>query len=113
MGIYGASGTDEIEELRGIPPEPMHGADVRHDKLAAFMLDLNDDLQDEIGERRVQFETLINMNSEIEERFTKSLVDMDSRIEERLAVMRAAITASFLIGGVTLCLILGVMILTM
>lgn len=109
MGIYGASGTVEIEELGAVPQEPMYGAD----KLASFMLDLNDDLQDEIGERRVQFETLINMNSEIEERFTKSLIDMDSRIEERLAVMRAAITASFLIGGVTLCLILGVMILNM
>ena len=113
MGIYGASGTVEIEELGAVPTEPIYGADNRHDKLAAIVVDLNDDLQDEIGERRVQFETLINMNSEIEERFTKSLVDMDSRIEERLAVMRAAITASFLIGGVILCLILGVMILNM
>lgn len=96
MGIYGASGIDEIEELGAVPHEPMHGIEDRYDKLASLMLDFNDDLQDEIGERRAQFEAVVNM------------VD---KVENKLERAYKAIAVSIGLGGVSLCLILGVMIL--
>lgn len=102
MGIYGASGTDEIEELGAVPHEPMYDVEDRYGKLASLMLDLNDDLQDEIRERRAQFEAAMNMADELEG-------DINKKFE---AVYRA-IAICYAIGGVALCLILGVMILNM
>lgn len=102
MRIYGASGTDEIEELGAVPTEPMYSADDRYDKLASLMIDLNDDLQDEIGERRAQFEAAVNMADELE-----------SNIGRKFETVYRAMAICYVIGGVTLCLILGGMILSM
>lgn len=98
--IYGANGTDEIEELGAVPHEPMYDVEDRYGKLASLMLDLNDDLQDEIGERRVQFETTVKMVDALER-----------RIDKKYEAVYRAITICYALGGVALCLILGDMIL--
>ena len=100
--IYGTSGTDEIEELGAVPPEPLHTAEDSYDKLASLMLDLNDDLQDEIGERRAQFEAIVNMVDELEH-----------NIDKKFETVYRAIAICYAIGGVALCLTLGVMVLNM
>ena len=102
MPIYGASGTDEIEELGAVPHEPIYDVEDRYDKLASLMIDLNDDLQDEIGERRAQFEAAVNMTDELE-----------SNIGRKFEAVYRAMAICYAIGGLAICLILGGMILSM
>lgn len=104
MAIYGASGSDEIEELGAVPHEPMYGVEDRYDKLASLVLDFNDDLQDEIGERRAQFEAAVNMVDELEH-------NIDRQLAKKFEAVYTAMAVCYAIGGVALCLILGVMIL--
>ena len=93
---------DELESMGVVPSEPIYGSVDRGEKLASLMLDLNDDLQDEIGERRAQFEAVVNM------------VDAVSNVTmNKFEVVYRAIAICYAIGGVALCLILGVMILNM
>lgn len=102
MPIYGESETDEIEELGAVPHEPMYSVEDRYDKLASLMLDLNDDLQDEIGERRAQFEAVVNMVDKLEH-----------NIGRKFEAVYRAMAICYAIGGVALCLTLGVMVLNM
>ena len=91
---------DELKSLGVVPSEPIYTPTDRYDKLASLMLDLNDDLQDEIGERRAQFEAVVNMVDELGKKTIK-----------KLEVVYRAIAICYAIGGIALCLILGVMIL--
>lgn len=45
----------DIENLGAVPSEPVFSIGDKQDRLASLYLDLNDDLQDEIGQRREQF----------------------------------------------------------
>ena len=78
----------------------MYDVEDRYDKLASLVLDFNDDLQDEIGERRAQFEAVVNMADELEH-----------KINNKFVAVYEAMAICYAIGGVALCLILGVMIL--
>lgn len=50
----------DIENWGAVPSEPVFSIGDKQDRLASLYLDLNDDLQDEIGERRAQFTAAMN-----------------------------------------------------
>lgn len=65
-----------------------------------MLLNVNDDLQDEIGERRMQFEAAVSMVDELGKETIK-----------KFEMVYRVIVICDAIGGIALCLTLGAMIL--
>ena len=62
---------EDIENLAAVPSEPVFSIGDKQDRLASLYLDLNDDLQDEIGQRRAQFTAAMNAIEDEREKRTR------------------------------------------
>ena len=90
------------------PSEPQMGsANTIQDKYNSMMLDLNDDLQDEIGTRREQFDSISKTCDDLYTRIGRVDCEMETRTERnlRLAVIGMAI------GAIGICASVASMIL--
>lgn len=67
------------------PSEPQMGSvNSIQDKYNGMILDLNDDLQDEIGTRREQFDSISKTCDDLYTRITIVDVDMTARVEKNM-----------------------------
>lgn len=74
----------EFMELE-TPSEPQMGsANTIQDKYNSMILDLNDDLQDEIGTRQEQFDSISKTCSDLYTRIGRVDVEMTTRTERNL-----------------------------
>lgn len=90
------------------PNEPQMGsANAIQDKYNIMVLDLNDDLQDEIGTRREQFDSISKTCDDLYARIGRVDFEMETRTERslRLAVI------SMTIGVIGICASVASMIL--
>lgn len=82
------------------PSEPQVGsANGIQDKYNSMILDLNDDLQDEIGTRREQFDSISKTCDDLYTRITLVDVDMTARVEKNMKLAVIGIT----IGVLSIC----------
>lgn len=89
------------------PSEPQMGsANTVQDKYNSMILDLNDDLQDEIGTRQEQFDSISKTCDDLNERITAG----DSDIAEAKLAMKLAVV-SIMFGVLSLCANVASMIL--
>ena len=78
------------------PSEPQMGsANAIQDKYNSMILDLNDDLQDEIGARREQFDSISKTCDNLHTR----IVDMTATVEKNMKLAVIGIT----IGVLSIC----------
>lgn len=90
------------------PSEPQMGsANTIQDKYNSMMLDLNDDLQDEIGTRQEQFDSISKTCDDLNERITAG--DDAILAEAKLAMKLAVVSIMF--GVLSLCANVASMIL--
>lgn len=90
------------------PSEPQMGsANTIQDKYNSMMLDLNDDLQDEIGTRREQFDSISRTCSDLDARIGRVDVEMETRIERNLKLAVIGMT----MGMIGICSSVASMIL--
>ena len=90
------------------PSEPQMGsANTIQDKYNSMILDLNDDLQDEIGARQEQFDSISKTCDNLNERITAG--DNDILAEAKLAMKLAVVGIMF--GVLSLCANVASMIL--
>lgn len=82
------------------PSEPQMGsANTIQSKYNNMILDLNDDLKDEIGARREQFNSISKTCDDLNERITAG--DDDIKAEAKLAMKLAVVSIMF--GVLSLC----------
>ena len=82
------------------PSEPQMGsANTIQDKYSSMMLDLNDDLQDEIGTRREQFDSISRTCYDLDTRIGRVDVEMATRTERNLKLA----VISMAIGAIGIC----------
>lgn len=82
------------------PGEPQMGsANTIQSKYNNMILDLNDDLKDEIGTRREQFDSISKTCDDLNERITAG--DDDIEAEAKLAMKLAVVSIMF--GVLSLC----------
>ena len=90
------------------PSEPQMGsANIIQDKYNSMILDLNDDLQDEIGTRREQFDSISKTCDDLYTRIGRVDVEMVTRAERNLKLAVIGIT----IGVLNICAVVASMIL--
>lgn len=90
------------------PSEPQMGSsNTIQDKYNSMMLDLNDDLQDEIGTRREQFEYISKTCDDLYTRIGRVDVEMVTRTERNLKLAVIGMT----IGVIGTCTSVASMIL--
>ena len=90
------------------PSEPQMGsANTIQDKYNSMMLDLNDDLQDEIGTRREQFDSISKTCNDLNEQITAGddVIAAEAKLAMKLAVV------SIMFGVLSLCANVASMIL--
>ena len=90
------------------PSEPQMGsANAIQDKYNGMILDLNDDLQDEIGTRREQFDSISKTCDDLYTRIGRVDIEMVTRTERNLKLAVISMT----IGVIGICASVGSMIL--
>lgn len=90
------------------PSEPQMGsANTVQDKYNSMILDLNDDLQDEIGTRREQFDSISKTCDDLYTRIGRVDVEMVTRTERNLKLAIIGMT----IGVIGICANVASMIL--
>lgn len=90
------------------PNEPQMGsANAIQDKYNLMVLDLNDDLQDEIGTRREQFDSISKTCDELYARIGRVDFEMETRTERNLRLAVISMT----IGVIGICASVASMIL--
>ena len=90
------------------PNEPQMGsANAIQDKYNSMVLDLNDDLQDEIGTRREQFDSISKTCDDLYARIGNGLTLMETRTERNLRLAVISMT----IGVIGICASVASMIL--
>ncbi len=90
------------------PSEPQMGSsNTIQDKYNSMMLDLNDDLQDEIGTRREQFYSISKTCDDLYTRIGRVDVEMTTRTERNLKLA----VISMAIGVIGICASVASMIL--
>lgn len=90
------------------PNEPQMGsANAIQDKYNIMVLDLNDDLQDEIGTRREQFDSISKTCDELYARIGRVDFEMETRTERNLRLAVISMT----IGVIGICASVASMIL--
>lgn len=90
------------------PSEPQMGlANTVQDKRNSMILDLNDDLQDEIGTRREQFDSISKTCDDLYTRIGRVDVEMVTRTERNLKLAIIGMT----IGVIGICANVASMIL--
>lgn len=90
------------------PNEPQMGsANAIQDKYNIMVLDLNDDLQDEIGTRREQFDSISKTCDDLYARIGRVDFEMETRTERNLRLAVISMT----IGVVGICASVASMIL--
>lgn len=82
------------------PNEPQMGsANAIQDKYNSMVLDLNDDLQDEIGTRREQFDSISKTCDDLYTRIGRVDFEMETRTERNLRLAVISMT----IGVIGIC----------
>ena len=82
------------------PNEPQMGsANAIQDKYNSMVLDLNDDLQDEIGTRREQFDSISKTCDDLYARIGRVDFEMETRTERNLRLAVISMT----IGVIGIC----------
>ena len=90
------------------PNEPQMGsANAIQDKYNIMVLDLNDDLQDEIGTRREQFDSISKTCDDLYARIGRFDFEMETRTERNLRLAVISMT----IGVIGICASVASMIL--
>lgn len=90
------------------PNEPQMGsANAIQDKYNSMVLDLNDDLQDEIGTRREQFDSISKTCDDLCTRIGRVDFEMETRTERNLRLAVISMT----IGVIGICASVASMIL--
>lgn len=90
------------------PNEPQMGsANAIQDKYNIMVLDLNDDLQDEIGTRREQFDSISKTCDDLYTRIGRVDFEMETRTERNLRLAVISMT----IGVIGICASVASMIL--
>lgn len=90
------------------PSEPqMWSSNTIQDKYNSMMLDLNDDLQDEVGTRREQFDSISKTCDDLYTRIGRVDVEMTTRTERNLKLA----VISMAIGVIGICASVASMIL--
>lgn len=90
------------------PNEPQMGsANAIQDKYNSMVLDLNDDLQDEIGTRREQFDSISKTCDDLYARIGRVDFEMETRTERNLRLAVISMT----IGVIGICTSVASMIL--
>lgn len=90
------------------PNEPQMGsANAIQDKYNIMVLDLNDDLQDEIGTRREQFDSISKTCDDLYARIGRVDFEMETRTERNLRLAVISMT----IGVIGICASVASMIL--
>lgn len=90
------------------PNEPQMGsANAIQDKYNSMVLDLNDDLQDEIGTRREQFDSISKTCDDLYTRIERVDFEMETRTERNLRLAVISMT----IGVIGICASVASMIL--
>lgn len=90
------------------PSEPQMGsANAIQDKYNIMVLDLNDDLQDEIGARREQFDSISKTCDDLYTRIGRVDFEMETRTERNLRLAVISMT----IGVIGICASVASMIL--
>lgn len=90
------------------PSEPQMGsANTIQDKYNSMILDLNDDLQDEIGTRREQFDSISKTCDDLDARIERVDVEMETRTERSLKLAVIGMT----MGVIGICANVASMIL--
>ena len=90
------------------PNEPQIGsANAIQDKYNIMVLDLNDDLQDEIGTRREQFDSISKTCDDLYARIGRVDFEMETRTERNLRLAVISMT----IGVIGICASVASMIL--
>lgn len=90
------------------PSEPQMGSsNTIQDKYNSMMLDLNDDLQDEVGTRREQFDSISKTCDDLYTRIGRVDVEMTTRTERNLKLA----VISMAIGVIGICASVASMIL--
>ena len=85
----------------------MGSANAIQDKYNSMVLDLNDDLQDEIGTRREQFDSISKTCDDLYARIGNGLTLMETRTERNLRLAVISMT----IGVIGICASVASMIL--
>lgn len=98
---------EDIENLGAVPNEPVFSISDKQDRLASLYLDLNDDLQDEIGQRRAQFDSISKTCDDLRTRIGRVDVEMMTRTERNLKLAVIGMT----IGVIGICASVASMIL--
>lgn len=90
------------------PNEPQMGSvNAIQDKYNSMVLDLNDDLQDEIGTRREQFDSISKTCDDLYTRIERVDYEMETRTERNLRLAVISMT----IGVIGICASVASMIL--
>ena len=90
------------------PSEPQMGsANAIQDKYNIMVLDLNDELQDEIGTRREQFDSISKTCDDLHTRIGRVDFEMETRTERNLRLAVISMT----IGVIGICASVASMIL--
>lgn len=90
------------------PSEPQMGSvSAIQDKHNSMILDLNDDLQDEIGTRREQFDSISKTCDDLYTRIGRVDFEMETRAERNLRLAVISMT----IGVIGICVSVASMIL--
>lgn len=98
---------EDIENLGAVPNEPVFSISDKQDRLASLYLDLNDDLQDEIGQRRAQFDSISKTCDDLYTRIGRVDVEMMTRTERNLKLAVIGMT----MGMIGICASVASMIL--
>ena len=90
------------------PSEPQMGSvSAIQDKYNSMVLDMNDDLQDEIGTRREQFDSISKTCDDLYTRIVRVDFEMETRAERNLRLAVISMT----IGVIGICASVASMIL--
>lgn len=90
------------------PSEPQMGsANTIQDKYNSMILDVNDDLQDEIGTRQEQFDSISKTCDDLDARIGQVDVEMETRTERNLKLAVIGMT----MGMLGICVSVASMIL--
>lgn len=97
----------DVENLGAVPSEPVFRVGDKQDGLVSFILDVNDDLQDEIGMRREQFYSISKTCDDLYTRIGRVDVEMVTRTERNLKLAIIGMT----MGMIGICASVTSMIL--